>query len=471
MGGRSARLTVATVILMVALTLPANAQSGQEDGQAKELFQQTWARTDKPVADEHIVRTWMWGPGPLTGTLLEPYAESPDGRRSVQYFDKSRMEINDPDAINDGLWYVTNGLLVVEMVEGYFQTGDAAFDDSPEPADINIAGDPGERPTYADIHRLQLRSQPAARSGTFITATYGEDNTIGEDAAYAGYSVRAARYVPETQHSIAAPFWDFMTKSGIVWDNSDYVIDRYFQSPYYPTGYPITEAYWSRIKVAGTKRDVLWQCFERRCLTYTPDHPAAWQVEAANDGLHYYQWRHGPLSSAPASVEARSLESDTVIHWFLERGSLKLKHDIAVDITQPGIYDEETDLPAQQPVILKDRAVASYYVHADQTNVAGSVVLYATITFPKLIIGIIVRDETLVASHDLLGAPATVYPGEGEINFELNSPCAESKQDCLTLSDDRRTLILKTTIYDLVDQIRVITEPAWEPTTRLIRMR
>jgi DNA-binding beta-propeller fold protein YncE len=34
------------------------------------------------------------------------------------------------------------------------------------------------------------------------------------------------------------------------------------------------------------------QCFERRCLTYTPDNSAGWQVEAGNVGQHYYAWRY-----------------------------------------------------------------------------------------------------------------------------------------------------------------------------------
>jgi hypothetical protein len=36
------------------------------------------------------------------------------------------------------------------------------------------------------------------------------------------------------------------------------------------------------------------QCFERRCLTYTPGNDPAWQVEAGNVGQHYYAWRYGP---------------------------------------------------------------------------------------------------------------------------------------------------------------------------------
>jgi hypothetical protein len=39
--------------------------------------------------------------------------------------------------------------------------------------------------------------------------------------------------------------------------------------------------------------DELVQCFQPRCLTYTPDNAPGWQVEAGNVGLHYYQWRYG----------------------------------------------------------------------------------------------------------------------------------------------------------------------------------
>ena len=65
-----------------------------------------------------------------------------------------------------------------------------------------------------------------------------------------------------------------------------------FQNPYYATGYPIAEAYWANVKVDGKPRDVLMQCFERRCLTYAPTNPVEWQVEMGNVGQHYYKWRY-----------------------------------------------------------------------------------------------------------------------------------------------------------------------------------
>jgi len=57
-------------------------------------FLRTWERTDKPVKEGIISRTWMWGDGPNTSMVVEQYAEAPGGFRTVQYYDKSRMEDN-----------------------------------------------------------------------------------------------------------------------------------------------------------------------------------------------------------------------------------------------------------------------------------------------------------------------------------------------------------------------------------------
>src|SRR5207247_841685 len=79
---------------------------------ADSAFERVWMRNDQPVASRAVARTWTWGPAPLMAGL-EPYAEAQDGSgmRLVQYFDKSRMEINNPRSSPDNKWFVTNGLL------------------------------------------------------------------------------------------------------------------------------------------------------------------------------------------------------------------------------------------------------------------------------------------------------------------------------------------------------------------------
>lgn len=299
---REERMRFLTVIVSLSLLVSAFAVTQVIAAPiGSPAFEQTWARTDKPVREGVVQRTWMWGPEAFTPLLYENYAQSPNGQRVVQYFDKSRMEITHPDAFDDGVWYVTNGLLVVEMVEGYIQTGDIERDESPDAADVNIAGDPGEHPTYADINHVDLTHQPATPEGTVITAVFDDDNMIRDDPTYADAGVTAAHRVTirdafgnvTLDQTVASPFWAFMNAQGTVWNGSNFVEDQLFVNPFYATGYPITEAYWSEIAVDGQNRDVLWQCFERRCLTYTPTNEPTWQVEAGNVGCHYYEWRYG----------------------------------------------------------------------------------------------------------------------------------------------------------------------------------
>lgn len=256
-------------------------------------FARTWARTDGPVADLLVDRTWMWGPQAFSAPLGERYAEAPGGERVVQYFDKSRMEINhDRDVPEDSPWRVTNGLLVVELITGRLQLGDDEFV-AYEPARVNVAGDPNDAtgPTYATFGSL-LDAPPLA-DGASVVQRLARDGGVSLDPVLAARGVTAAYRVQQDgiDHQVASVFWSFMNSTGIVYEDGQYVEDRLFANPFYATGLPVSEPYWATVRVAGVPRDVLAQCFERRCLTYTPDNPPGWQVEAGNVGQHYFAWR------------------------------------------------------------------------------------------------------------------------------------------------------------------------------------
>jgi hypothetical protein len=283
---RPALLLGALALLGLFPALAAAQTSGLDP------FQTTWARTDKPVNDSVVERTWMWGKQTDAYPTVEPYVEGVNGERHVVYFDKSRMEITDPFGDQSNPWFVTNGLLVVELVSGQMQVGDDAFEPR-SPAQVNVAGDGGDPngPTYAsfrDLTEPHTGSQPGVLSQTVDRAGNAETDT-----RFAGYGVGTSRWVPETGHWVASPFWEFMNSEGIIWVGGDLARDALFPDPFYATGFPITEAYWARVLLKDIPTDVLVQCFERRCLTYTPDNPAGWEVEAGNVGLHYYIWRYG----------------------------------------------------------------------------------------------------------------------------------------------------------------------------------
>lgn len=292
------RISAALVVsLLIGIGLPALTQSAAGNS----AFERTWNRTDQPVAAHQVSRTWMWGPAPFTGPMMEQTSERPGIGREVQYFDKSRMERSlDPTVGQYSIWQVTNGLLAMELVSGRLQLGDNDFE-TRSPAQVNVAGDWDDPtgPTYATFSGLL--DQPAASEGSAIINRVDRQGTISSDAGLAARGVTAAIVVPETGHSVASPFWEFMTGSGLVQEDGPPRTGQLFPNPFYATGYPITEPYWTNVKVAESYTEVLVQVFERRVLTFTPGNPAGWQVEAGNVGRHYFEWRYGispPTESA-----------------------------------------------------------------------------------------------------------------------------------------------------------------------------
>jgi hypothetical protein len=288
------RSGAAAIILM----LLSGARPALAVEPANEHFERTWARTDRPVAAEIVDRTWMWGPEPFTAALTEPYVDLTFDaeERAVQYFDKARMEISDPSADITDIWYVTNGLLVVELMSGQLQLGDSRFE-LREPADIAVAGDPlasgapaTNSPTYAAM--AALTALPPSEAPVLIERIDG-DAAITVDTGMAVWNVTPAYYVIETNHAVASVFWSFMNAFGTVYLDGAFVDELLFQDPFFATGFPIAEAYWTNVSVDGVARDVLVQCFERRCLTYTPENPEGWEIESGNVGMHYFLWRYG----------------------------------------------------------------------------------------------------------------------------------------------------------------------------------
>ncbi len=289
-------ILLTTVLSAVAATYRTSAASF-----ADPAFAHTWVRTDGPVIGGAIPRTWIWGPEPRTGALTEPYRDAPGGARLVQYFDKSRMELTNPQGNPADPFFVTNGLLATEMLTGNVQLGDAVFE-SHSPAAVNVAGDLDDPngPTYATF--TPLRAAPALAAGTPITATVTRDGQVGGDPAQGGKAT-AQQYVPETKHTVADVFWAFMTSTGVIDGGA---VEPLFRSPFYATGFPLTEAYWSTVRVGGQARTVLIQLFERRVLTFTPGNPTGFTVEAGNVGLHYRAWR-AFLATPPTPTPAPTL--------------------------------------------------------------------------------------------------------------------------------------------------------------------
>ncbi|CAN5583441.1 hypothetical protein BH23CHL2_BH23CHL2_23460 [soil metagenome] len=285
-----------TTLLMAPLVQTVSAGQVLD---VSEYTYRTWARTDLPIVEGVEARTWMWGPEPFAFARREAYSEAPGGDRYVEYYDKARMEVTNPNGDPNSIWYVTNGLLVVELITGRMQVGDDDFVER-DPAFINVAGDSDDifGITYSMLDDL-LDAQRLPM-GDYVTWFIEVDGSIVNIPSFEEYGVFGVHVDPVTNHTIPWPFWDFMNSSGTIYADGSFTQDQLFADPLFATGRPITEAYWVTVKVAGNYKDVLLQCFERRCLTYTPDNPEGWQVEAGNVGLHYHEWRYE--DSSPSAL-------------------------------------------------------------------------------------------------------------------------------------------------------------------------
>ena len=164
------KFTLASLLVIITLLLPLAAQAASF---ADPAFEALWQRTDALVQQGKVARTWLWGPA-ASASRTEPYRDSPQGQRLVQYFDKSRMEINNPQATPNE-WFVSNGLIVQEMASGRIQTGDVLFEPH-DRADIPVAGDQESSsnvPTYATMWQCDETIRGEVREPNLIGVVTG----------------------------------------------------------------------------------------------------------------------------------------------------------------------------------------------------------------------------------------------------------------------------------------------------------
>ena len=298
-------LLLATLVSLLAV--PPATHGQQAIG--KEAFRRVWDRQDGPVADGIATdRSWTWGPAPISAVLSEPMQESPGGMREVQYFDKSRMEINDPTADENTLWYVTNGLLPIELMTGRIQVGFDRFEET-TPARISAIGDPGTYPTYADMAQYYENpgSGDAADLGQPVTQLCQPDGSMGVLDTFVHDPATVLR-PGDNGHAVPQGFLDFQRSSGVIYRGGQAVQAQVYE-PDFVFGKPVTPACWVASRVGGNEQMVLFQVFERRVLTYNPANSPAFRVEMGNVGQHFYRWRYEGGADEPIGSGATPTRS------------------------------------------------------------------------------------------------------------------------------------------------------------------
>lgn len=297
------RLTMVALGIIIALgilPLVGMQSSRAQPSYAHAAFERTRDELDRPIDGGQANRTWFWGPAPITEGLYEPYLESPDNQRLVQYIDKARFELTNPDADPNNAWFVSTGLLTRELISGSVQVGHSSYEQH-EPSDRAMAGDAANIwPTYAGFDRVidQLYADMTGNHATSVLLESGvssyPDAADDPGAELVQYLEYAGPDGP-VGYNVPAAFWDFMHAPGISWDGVAYGPSMPLMDWLFVLGLPISDPFWVNVQLNGEPTWVMVQAFERRVLTYTPSNPDGWQVEMGNVGRHYAEWRHGSL--------------------------------------------------------------------------------------------------------------------------------------------------------------------------------
>ena len=99
-----------------------------------------------------------------------------------------------------------------------------------------------------------LASPVADRTGLPVSEALLSDGSVRSMVEPARPETRFAHFVATTGHNIPRIFWEYLTASGVVYDNGMYRAGRVMDWVMV-VGYPISEAYWVRVRVGGVERD------------------------------------------------------------------------------------------------------------------------------------------------------------------------------------------------------------------------
>ena len=159
------------------------------------------------------------------------------------------------------------------------------------------------------------------------------------------------------------------------------------------------------------------------------------------------------LDPPPPDARQGQLESSEVIFAWEEQDDLVLSSDLAVNIVDPGTYNENGDLV--DGVVSAGTRVKVYFLHADKVTGEGVALIQdARILFSGLVLGIITKARDLGPS-DFLGEPATQYGDSTARGLELGTG---SLKDRITLEGNLQWLDLdQVRASSIRDEIRVIT--------------
>jgi hypothetical protein len=275
-------------------------------------FETIYNRVDG-AAVRGVTRPLIWGETPLS-VKTERWDNAPTKTRTVQYFAKGKMELNE---VAGGTPVVTFGRMAFDLATGAKMVGESRLQ----------AYDPSILPVYGDLNPL---TNPAPRYADFTRDVFGviTTNAVGREIITvirngrrftqrnprAEPKVRNAYYEIRSGHNIAEPFWTFFNATGQVATPSGSLEESQLFSWQEVVGYPLSEPYWMNYLQNGNTTEALVQLFEKRVMVFIPNAPDGATVQFNDVGAHYLSWAYDPYpgvgnqdTSVPESTNGKTV--------------------------------------------------------------------------------------------------------------------------------------------------------------------
>jgi len=166
--------------------------------------------------------------------------------------------------------------------------------------------------------------------------------------------------------------------------------------------------------------------------------------------------------SMPGDLRVGGYESNQIL-LFPEQIGVALTSPVTVNLTQPGLHRDDA---LQTPTQLAPAKVDSYLIHLDTpAGPSAGGARTAIIRFNRPILAVISNSQAMSQTHRTFGQPQVLYgsmsPGKlGEYSgldrFDLQPETVE-------LSEDRKTLTLRLSAVEGIDQARILVASELTP--------
>lgn len=183
------------------------------------------------------------------------------------------------------------------------------------------------------------------------------------------------------------------------------------------------------------------------------------------------------LQDSPSDLRHGRFKHDYLM-IFPEKQDFVLPREIEVNLSEPGSYrvlgpaakeiylkeandkqrarETMVDVSLVQSVIPAGTRVNSYLVHFDATNRQNDTYrAKGRVRFNGRVLGVILHQESLSASDDLLGGVDTIY--ESKVGRRMEN-------DFIRISSDQRQIVMNFEIHGFIDQARIIVAEDLEET-------